>query len=78
VRTRPFPSPARDGYATAVRVPCECCRDDCTELIALTPDELDALVDLDRGHLLVPGHEDLRLERVVERRGRYVVTADPA
>ena len=47
-------------------------------MIALTPAELDALVDLDRGHLVVPGHEDLRVERVVERHGRYVVTAAPA
>lgn len=78
MRTRPSPNPGHDGYATAVRVPCECCRDDCADVIALTPDELDALVDLDRGHLLVPGHEDPRLERVVERHARYVVTAAPA
>ena len=59
MRTRPSPNLG----TTATRPPsgsaCECCRDDCTDVIAVTPDELDALVDLDRGHLLVPGHEDL-------------------
>jgi hypothetical protein len=52
---------------------CECGDLSCTEHIQ-TPIEHYEKVREDPTHfLLAPGHEDERIERVIERRGRYEV-----
>jgi hypothetical protein len=48
---------------------CECADQECTERVAATLDEYER-ARADATHfILCPGHEDTRVERVVERRG---------
>lgn len=52
---------------------CECGRQGCTEMISLTPAEYrEVRGDVDR-FAVSPGHEQPTLERIVERKDRYVV-----
>jgi len=57
------------------RVPfrCECARLECAEAVRLTPAEYEHVRADPRRFVVVPGHEILRAEVVVERRGGYLV-----
>ena len=52
---------------------CECSRVDCAETIALDADGYDAVRASPLRFLLLPGHEQAGVERVVERHGDYLV-----
>jgi len=52
---------------------CECGQAECSEPLDVTPAEVED-VRADGSHfVVVPGHEQLRLETVLTRTGRYVV-----
>jgi hypothetical protein len=46
---------------------CECSREDCTELLETTYQEYEAVRAHPRRFLVLPGHEDLEVDRVIER-----------
>ncbi len=48
---------------------CECSDQECTERVAASLDEYERVRGDGTHFLLRPGHEDTRVERVVERRG---------
>jgi hypothetical protein len=48
---------------------CECSDQTCTERVEATLDEYEQVRDDPTHFLLRPGHEDTRVERVLERRG---------
>jgi hypothetical protein len=52
---------------------CECGRDNCVELVQVSRAQYEAVRSDPRRFVVVPGHEDVTVERVVERRGRYWV-----
>jgi hypothetical protein len=52
---------------------CECSRERCTELIEITSEEYEAVRSDPRRFLVLPGHEDLKVERVVESYSGYLV-----
>jgi hypothetical protein len=58
---------------------CECADATCTERVAATLDEYERVREDSGTFLLVPGHEDARVEAVVERAGEHAVVekADP-
>lgn len=60
-----------DGYP--VDFMCECSRDDCTATIALDRDEYEAVRSNGSLFLVVPGHELLEVERVVDENGRFTL-----
>lgn len=52
---------------------CECSREDCTELVEITYAQYEAVRSDARRFLLRPGHEDLNVDRVVERHPGFLV-----
>jgi phosphoribosylaminoimidazole-succinocarboxamide synthase len=52
---------------------CECGHQACTERVSATLDEYERVRADGRRFLLRPGHENERIERVVERRPRFAV-----
>jgi hypothetical protein len=52
---------------------CECGEADCTEKVEAPLDVYEAVRSDGTQFLLAPGHEDERLERVVEERLRYEI-----
>jgi hypothetical protein len=61
------------GVETPLPFHCECSRTGCLETIELPPGKYE-LIASERYHfLLLPGHEDEAIERVVERAETYVV-----
>lgn len=52
---------------------CECSQVDCAETVALDADAYDAVRASPIRFLLLPGHDQAAVERVVERHGDYVV-----
>jgi hypothetical protein len=58
---------------TPVGYRCECARLGCTELIQLTPREYDEVRANPRRFVVLPGHESVDVEKVVERRERYLI-----
>ena len=52
---------------------CECAEAACTERVSAPLDDYEQVRSDATHFLLVPGHEDERVERVVERRRRYQV-----
>jgi hypothetical protein len=53
---------------------CECPRQDCTQVVRVTFREYESLRADPRRGLAAFGHEDLEIERVIERNERFVVT----
>ena len=51
---------------------CECADPECTERVQATLDEYERVRADGTQFLLVPGHEDRRIERVVERPRRHL------
>ena len=52
---------------------CECADGECTERIEATLGEYESARAEPTRFLLVPGHEDTRVETVVRRRRRYAI-----
>ncbi len=52
---------------------CECARRNCAKLVAITPQDYERIRTNSRTFVLLPGHEDAALERIVERTDDYVV-----
>jgi hypothetical protein len=52
---------------------CECSREDCTEPLEVTHARYEAVRDDPRRFLVLPGHEDATVDRVVERHAGYLV-----
>jgi hypothetical protein len=52
---------------------CECCSDDCMEPIEITLDQYELARRFPTRFVLVPGHEELATERVVEQQNSYVI-----
>jgi hypothetical protein len=52
---------------------CECGRPECEEFVSLTAGEYEHVRSDNDRFAVVPGHEDPKLERVVERAERYLV-----
>ena len=64
----------RDDDGSPVPFLCECPSRSCTEVVLLTLAEYEQVRSGAARGLEVPGHEDLSVERVVARHGRFVVT----
>lgn len=52
---------------------CECARPECAERLSVPSSEYEAVRAHPARFVLVPGHEDLRYERVVDDRGEWLV-----
>ena len=52
---------------------CECSRENCTELVEITYAEYEAVRSDPRRFLIRPGHEDLKVDRVVEEHPAFLV-----
>jgi hypothetical protein len=61
---------------TEIGFVCECSDDGCVERLFLSREEYDAVRANPRRFIVVPGHER-SVERVVERRGAYLVVEKP-
>jgi hypothetical protein len=61
------------GVATPLPFHCECERADCVETIELAPHDYERIVHERYHFVLIPGHEDEEIERVVERQDDFVV-----
>jgi hypothetical protein len=55
---------------------CECADPNCTHRVETTLEHYDAVRDDPTHFLLVPGHEDADIERVVERRGPKIAVVE--
>ena len=56
---------------------CECLDPDCRQKVSLTRHEYEAVRSHPRRFFVVPGHEALELEEVVDRREAYLVIEKP-
>jgi hypothetical protein len=52
---------------------CECANPDCTEQLAVEPEIYQRVREQPRWFVLLPGHEDPQIERVVERHSGFLV-----
>jgi hypothetical protein len=52
---------------------CECPREECSEMIETTRAQYEAVRNNARWFLVLPGHEDAEIARVVERHNGYCV-----
>jgi hypothetical protein len=52
---------------------CECGSEDCSESLEITHRRYEAVRSDPRSFLVLPGHEDLDIARVVERHSRFLV-----
>ena len=64
---------AGEGPADHIEVLCECGREGCSDVLALTVAEYDQAHEQRDRFVVVPGHEDEEIERVVVRAGGYLV-----
>jgi hypothetical protein len=64
---------ARDGSGTSFEIVCECAFEECTDRIPIVTGAYEEVRALPTHFVLVVGHEDLALERVVEVTKRYQV-----
>jgi len=63
---------ATKGFARADFI-CECSKLGCVERVPITLDDYRRVRELGVRFVVIPGHEDLTLEVVVERNAGYVV-----
>jgi hypothetical protein len=63
----------RHGVATAVPYHCECGVASCFETVELMPSHYEGVLRERYRFIVVPGHEDPRIERVVERHPDHLV-----
>jgi hypothetical protein len=52
---------------------CECSRNECKEPVSISIDEYEAIRRASTRFFVLPGHEDMNVESVVERSEHYVV-----
>jgi hypothetical protein len=52
---------------------CECSHEECKEPVSISIDEYEDIRRESTRFFVVPGHEDLSVERVIERTERYIV-----
>ena len=52
---------------------CECANAECTEHVSVEPDVYARVREEPRQFLVIPGHEDPQLERVVETHRGYLI-----
>ena len=52
---------------------CECSSDDCTELLQVSYQQYEAVRENPRRFLVLPGHQDLDVERVVDEYSNALV-----
>ena len=52
---------------------CECDRLECAEALRVTPAAYEAIRDDGASFLVLPGHEDLAVEEVIERQDDYLI-----
>jgi hypothetical protein len=64
---------ARHGVATAVPYHCECGDGSCFETVALMPSEYEQVLRERYRFMIVPGHENPAIERVVEHHSTHLV-----
>lgn len=64
---------ARRFHSTEGDFLCECSIPDCTERIALPFSQYENIRDVSTHFLVVEGHEDLEIERVVARKDNHLV-----
>lgn len=62
-----------DAPADVTGFVCECSQEDCTELIEITYAQYEAVRSEPRRFLVRTGHEDLKVDRVVERYPGFLV-----
>jgi hypothetical protein len=63
----------RHGIATQIRVHCECGQAACFETVDIARAEYECIAGERYHFVLVPGHEQPQIERVVERYADFVV-----
>jgi hypothetical protein len=63
----------RHGVETTLPFHCECERASCLETIEIPPSSYERVVRERYRFVVIPGHEDDAIERVVERQTDYVV-----
>ena len=63
----------RHGVDASLRFHCECGRASCLGTIEIPPPEYERVVQERYRFVLIPGHEDASIERVVDRRPGYVI-----
>jgi hypothetical protein len=63
----------RHGVATAVPYHCECGDSSCFETVALMPSEYQHVLHERYRFMIVPGHENPAIERVVEDHSTHLV-----
>jgi hypothetical protein len=61
------------GAGQPIEVLCECGRQECSGVIALTPAEYEGVHSQDDRFVVLRGHESVEIERVVEERADYLV-----
>ena len=71
--SREFAEGDWDQKQEQLRLVCECGRQECTELLEATVAEYEAVRSNPRRFLVLPGHEQTDIERVVERNNRFFV-----
>lgn len=59
------------GVTTLMRYHCECDRERCFEQIELHPSRYQQIIEQRYQFLIAPGHDDPRIERVLERHEGY-------
>lgn len=64
-----------EQHAVSARLPfhCECGQASCVETIEIRPDRYAAIVRERYHFVLIPGHEEPEIERVVEAEGEFLV-----
>ena len=62
------------GDGSLVPFLCECPRRDCREIVLMTLDEYEHIRGSGERGMAKIGHEDLSIERVVDRNDRFVTT----
>jgi hypothetical protein len=67
-------SNVNNGLGRVLPFLCECDRTDCTKVVLVTRPEYERVRADSRRSVLVRGHDNPEIERVVEETDRYVVT----
>jgi hypothetical protein len=63
----------RHGSLTGPVFVCECANPECAEQLTIASDVYQRVREQPRWFLLIPGHEDPQLERIVERHPDFLV-----
>ena len=61
------------GGSPLIGFVCECPREDCSELLEVTHGQYEGVRENPRRFLVLPGHEDLDIAKVIDRNGQFLV-----